>query len=184
MVFSALLLVSLASVVPVQPVYVIGHTGLAFGWLPSELSPPVEGILTAETGTLVSRPGSMGYDYRIHYWRVEEDYTSVDRGVWLRQKLETTLPPDIASSVVYGSMNWVEGSTAVTHLGMRSTGLSAAVNFNMLSGSNVTYRGRAYGVFRDGYAYLIYGMAPMEANPSVLEVMDFIIANAWMTPGI
>lgn len=180
MILFALLLVSLVSSGPVEPMYTVEHTGLAFGWLPNELNPPAAGTLGTDSGTLASRPGSMGYDFRIHYWRHEEEMNSAARGTWLRQKLETTLPPDISESVVYGTMTWTEGSTAVSHLGKRSIGLCTSVNFNMLSGASVLYRGRAYGVFRDGYAYLIYGMAPRDAFPAVGEVMDFIIANAWM----
>ncbi len=178
-----ILLTMLATTVSAEPAYVIEYPGLAFGWLPGELTPPAEGVINAETGVIASRPGSQGYDYRIHYWQLEEELSSVDRGQWLRQNLEAVLPPDITTGVVFGSMNWAEGSTAVSHLGVRSIGLTASVNFNLLSGSNVMYRGCAYGVFRDGYAVLIYGMAPREAVPAIDEVMEFIIANAWMLPG-
>lgn len=180
---AVLLYLLLTSSSNVEPYYVIGHPGIAFGWLPSELTPPAEGVISAETGTLSSLPGSQGYDYRIMYWRLEGDLDSVDKGLWLRQKLETVLPPDALPGVVFGSMTWAEGSTAVSHLGMRSIGLTASVNFNLLSGSSVMFSGAAYGVFRDGYAVLIYGMAPREASPSIREVMEFIIANAWMLPG-
>lgn len=173
----------LTNSLPIEPSYVIEYPGIAFGWLPSELTPPAEGVISAETGTLSSLPGSQGYDYRIMYWQVEEDLDSVDKGLWLRQKLEAVLPPDALPGVVFGSMNWAEGSTAVSHLGMRSIGLTASVNFNLLSGSSVMFSGTAYGIFRDGYAVLIYGMAPREASPAIKEVMEFIIANAWMLPG-
>ncbi len=173
----------LTNSLPIEPSYVIEYPGIAFGWLPSELTPPAEGVISAETGTLSSLPGSHGYDYRIMYWLLEEDLDSADKGLWLRQKLEAVLPPDALPGVVFGSMNWAEGSTAVSHLGMRSIGLTASVNFNLLSGSSVMFCGTAYGIFRDGYAVLIYGMAPRQASPAIKEVMEFIIANAWMLPG-
>lgn len=180
---AVLLYLLLTNSTPVEPMYVIEYPGIAFGWLPGELTPPAEGVISAEAGTLSSLPGSYGYDYRIMYWRLAEDLNSVDKGLWLRQKLEAVLPPDALPGVVFGSMNWAEGSTAVTHLGLRSIGLTTSVNFNLLSGSSVVFCGTAYGLFRDGYAVLIYGMAPREASPAIREVMEFIIANAWMLPG-
>lgn len=180
---AVLLYLLLTNSLPIEPSYVIEYPGIAFGWLPSELTPPVEGVISAETGTLSSLPGSHGYDYRIMYWRLEEDFNSADKGLWLRQKLESVLPPDALPGVVFGSMTWAEGSTAVSHLGMRSIGLTTSVNFNLLSGSSVMFSGAAYGIFRDGYAVLMYGMAPREASPSIRDVMEFIIANAWMLPG-
>lgn len=179
---TAVLLYLLLSL-PAEPSYTIEYPGMAFGWLPNELTPPAEGVLSTETGTLSSLPGPQGYEYRIMYWRLEEDLDSMDKGLWLRQKLETLLPPDALPGVVFGSMNWAEGSTAVSHLGVRSIGLTASVNFNLLSGTSVMFSGTAYGIFRDGYAVLVYGMAPREASPSIREVMEFIIANAWMLPG-
>lgn len=168
-----------ASVQP-EPVYLIEHPGIAFGWLPRELNPPVEGVMTSETGAIASLPGSQGYDFHIYYWLQREELNSFERGLWLRQKLDSVLPPDITPNVVYGAMNWVEGSSAVSHLGLRPVGLTTSVNFNMLSGNSVLYRGCAYGIFRDGYRVLIYGMAPNDASPSIGEIMEFIIANSWM----
>lgn len=165
------------------PVYVLEYPGIAFGWLPAELSNPAEGVLGSESGTVASNPGPDGYDYRIHYWAVQADMSPVDRGLWLRQKLEAVLPPDLAGTVIFGAMNWEEGSTAVAPSGLRSVGLASSLNFNLVSGSNVNFRGRAYGVFRDGYAVLIYGVAPNSAVPGIGDIMEFIMANAWMLPG-
>lgn len=176
-----LLMTALISSASPQPAYVMEVPGIAFGWLPREINPPVEGALGTESGTLVSGPGSQGYDYRIHYWRLDTELSTTDRALWLRQKLESHLPPDVLESVVFGSMNWLEGSTAVAHLNLRSVGLCAAVNFNMVSGGSVLFRGRAVGIFRDGYAVLVYGMAPMDARPAVTDVIDMIMANAWMS---
>ncbi len=168
--------------VPVQnePVYVMENPGIAFGWLPRELDPPAEGTMTRESGAIASYPGSQGYDFHLHYWFQEEDLNSAEKGIWLRQKLEALLPPDVTSNIVFGAMNWVEGSTAVSHLGLRSVGLTTSVNFNMLSENSVVYRGCAYGIFRDGYRVLIYGLAPNNASPAIGEIMELIIANSWM----
>ena len=178
-----LIMVMLSVAEAPTPVYVLEHPGIAFGWLPAELSSPAEGVITVESGTVASNPGPDGYDYRIHYWAVDGDMNPVERGLWLRRKLESVLPPDLAGGIIYGSMNWVEGSTAVISAGVRPLGLASSLNFNLLSGADVHFRGRAYGVFRDGYAVLIYGMAPNSAVPGIGDVMEFIMANAWMLSG-
>jgi hypothetical protein len=160
-----------------EPAYLLEYPGIAFGWLPVEFDPPVEGSLTAESGAIASSPNTQGIEYHVHYW--DEDMTADDRSDdWLDQRLRSVISPDMTPNM--GDIEWTEGSMKSPEREHSSIGLVVSVNFNFLGeGGEVLATGKAYAAFVNGYSILLYGIAPTGTFPIPGQVLDEIIALAF-----
>ncbi len=158
-----------------QP-FVLEHPGFVFEWLPPSMQPPVEGTLDEESGAVASSPSSDGTEYRLHYWL--EEIPTEGMEAWLLQRLQSELPPDVLEGLVTGDVIWTEGGMESGERGGRSIGLVVSVNFNILTETgNIRGRGRAVGVFRNGYSLLVFGIAPFESSEILGSSVDAIISH-------
>lgn len=166
-----------------EPVYELEYPAVGFELLPQELSPPVEGTLTEEAGVISSSPGPDGIEYQLYYWQEElEDNTRKD--IWLAERFNDIIPPDLMPSLLVGNVNWMEGSTASARRETSSIGLVPALNFNVIDSSgNIVGRGRACAIFPEGYSILFYGIAPDESGVNMPGVLDAIVAHMYLLGG-
>jgi len=178
---AALALSLVTAVIAEEPMYVLEYPGIAFDWLTAELSPPVEGTLSEESGSVASAANTVGVEYHFHYWL--EEMTGNDRhGDWLTERLQSVLPPDSQEGLQIGDLTWSEGSMKSPHRLTSSLGLVTSVNFNFITESGtVLARGKAYAVFVNGYSILLWGIAPPAVTPTTGNVLDEIISWAYLT---
>jgi hypothetical protein len=163
-----------------EPLYVLEFPGIAFGWFPDELTPPVEGSLTVESGAIASSPGSSGVEYHIHYW--QEDPGADGAGEWLTERLENTLSPDLPGFYNLGDVKWAQGSTKSPFWEDSSVGIVVTVNFNFLDDAGgVLANGKAIALFVGDYSLLVYGISPGDMYPTAAPVVDEIVAWAYRT---
>jgi hypothetical protein len=162
-----------------DPAYVLDFPGIAFGWLPTELDPPVEGTLTEEAGAVASSPTTQGTEYHISY-RIENPGTG-SAGAWLEERIQSVIPPDMPGIMRLGDTTWDQGSSRSPHWENASVGLVVEVNFNFITESgNVLANGRAVGLFVGDYSILVYGISPLGVSPGAPQVVDEIVAQAYL----
>lgn len=170
---------SLISVPESQPVYVLEHPGVAFGWLPEEMDPPVEGVLQEDAGVITSTETESGAQYKLHYW-MEELEPNTRKDEWLENRFRDILPPELFSSMLIGEVDWTETSMESPFRETESLGLATILNFNILDEEYaVAARGKACAVFTDDYSILIYGMIPDTAEGDIHENFNRLLANIY-----
>jgi hypothetical protein len=181
LLFSALALSFVSIAVAEEPIYVLEYPGIAFDWLTLELSPPVEGTLSEESGSVASSATSSGVEYHFDYWF--EEMTGNDRrGDWLTERLQSVLPPDSQEGLQIGDLTWSEGSMKSPQRLTSSLGLVVSVNFNFITEDGaVLARGKAYAIFVNGYSVLLWGIAPAAVVPTAGNVLDEIVSWAYLT---
>lgn len=163
-----------------EPVYVLEAPGVAFGLLPDEFNPPVEGTLTEETGVITSGPNSTGVEYHLHYWE-ENLEPNTRKGDWLAERFRSIISPDILPSLLISDTEWIEGSTASPHWETRSVGLVPVLNFNVITESgNITGKGRACAIFTEDHSILFYTIRPAGASTDVATGFDNIISHIYL----
>ncbi len=177
---AVIIIAAIGAVSAEEPLYILEQPGIAFGWLTAELNPPVEGFLAEEAGAVASSPTSLGAEYHIHYR--EEDMSAADRsGDWLEQRLHMIISPDMQDALNLGDISWSEGSMKSPFRENASLGLVVSVNFNFITESgSVIAIGKAYAVFVNGYSVLLYGISPVGVTPTPGNVLDEIIAWAYL----
>lgn len=155
--------------------YTLENPGFVFEWLPSCMQPPVEGTLSPESGVAVSNPSDDGTEFHLRYW--EEEIPTEARADWLIQRLRSELAPDVVENLLTGDVTWLEGGLESGERGSSSVGLVVALNFNIITETgNIRGHGRVYGVFRNGYSLLVFGIAPFESSSSLVESVDRIVS--------
>jgi hypothetical protein len=158
-----------------EAAYVLEYPGVVFEWLPPELAEPVEGDLTSETGVVTSIPNSTGTEYIIRYWR-EDIPAGEPRATWLDTRLASLFPPDLEENALMGNMQWVEGSQLTSCRSTLSMGLMPSVNYNFIDHEgNVIGGGRAFAAFRNGYAVLLYCLAPGGSTDEATRALEAIV---------
>lgn len=145
------------------PAYTLEPAGIDFYYLPDYLTPLSEGVMTEESGALTGQPNSSGVTFSCHYWRMDEPVS--DRNLWISEKLSSVISPDLMECINTSPPTWAEGSMAAEVESQRSLGLMAQISFSFSPQSGLPGRGRAYGVFRNGYAVLLIAYGPSEQNP-------------------
>jgi hypothetical protein len=156
--------------------FTLDHAGFVFEWLPPTMLPPVEGVLSAASGVVVSSPSDDGAEYHLRYW--QEEIPTEERAEWLEQRLYSELPPDVVENLLTGVVSWCEGGMESGERGGSSVGLVVALNFNIITESgSIRGRGRAYGAFRNGYSLLVYGIAPYESSRVLTSSVDSIVSH-------
>jgi len=164
----------------VEPVYVLEHPGVAFGSMPLELEEPVTGNLTVEAGVLESSPNTSGTEYHVMYW-LEDPIDTSGKTLWLAERLQTVLPPDVHPQIILGDPDWIEGSTDSPHRGTSSLGLMPTLNFNIVAENGVVLgAGRSAAFFRNGYSVLIYCIAPANQSAFVRDNLDAMISQMYI----
>jgi len=161
-----LIIAALTLIIPLQqetPAYILEPAGIEFTYLPAEICPLVEGTLTEETGAVVGQPNSLGINFGCYYWKT--DNAIDDKTLWIEAKLSSVIPPDLMESIHYSAPVWTEGSMGTETRGTRSLGLMSRINFTFSPPGRAMGRGRAYGIFRNGYAVLVTMYGPSEVNP-------------------
>ena len=156
------------------PVYTLEPVGIEFGYLPEEILPLIEGVMTEEGGALAGQPNSLGMTFGCYYRKIENPIT--DKVLWIQEQLSSVIPPDLMESMHNTAPLWVEGSLGTDIRGARSLGLMSQISFTFSPSGGVMGRGRAYGIFRNGYAVLITMYGPSEANPQ--EFLELVVAQA------
>lgn len=172
-IFAAVLTVVMAQ----GSVYTLDPVGIEFGYLPSEISPLVEGVITEEGGALAGQPNSLGISFGCYYWKIEDEI--LDKDLWIQERLSSVIPPDFMETIHTSTPTWVEGSTGTETRGSLSLGLMSMIDFTFSPASGVMGRGRAYGIFRNNYAVLITIYGPSESNPQFLleRMVDFAVLS-------
>jgi hypothetical protein len=161
-----LIVAVLTLIIPLQqeaPAYILEPAGIEFTYLPAEICPLIEGTMTEETGAVAGQPNSMGMSFGCYYWKTEEDIE--DKTLWIEAKLSSVIPPDLMESIHYSAPVWTEGSVGTDVRNSRSLGLMSRINFTFSPSGGVMGRGRAYGIFRNGYAVLVTMYGPSEIDP-------------------
>jgi hypothetical protein len=164
-----LFIVVLSLTMPVQqeaPAYVLEPVGIDLVYLPPEICPLIEGKMTEETGAIAGQPNSLGISFGCHYWKADEPIEN--KNLWIEEKLSSVVPPDLMGTINAGETVWVEGSTGTGVRGSRSLGLMSEINFTFSPPGGAMGRGRAYGIFRNGYSVLLIIYGPSEINPQNL----------------
>jgi len=157
-----------------SPVYILEPAGIEFGYLPEEICPLVEGTLTQDNGALAGQPNSLGITFGCYYWEMKD--TVSDKNLWLEEKLSSVISPDLMQTIRTSEATWTEGSTATETRGSLSLGLMSEISFTFSPPGGVMGRGKAYGIFRNGYAVLITMYGPAASNPQ--EILDQIVSMA------
>lgn len=175
-----ILAVSLNATEPVEPSYVLDYPGIAFGWLPEEMIPPVEGTLTQEAG-VVTGENTSGSIYYLYYWEEDlEDNSRKDE--WLSERFEDMISPDLLPSLTLGHVRWIEGSTESPFRETSSVGLVTVMNFNRINDTGeILSIGRTFAVFTEDHSVLFYMMIPYEIYNDADEIFHKIIANMYLT---
>ncbi len=169
------LVTALTLIIPASSqVYTLEPVGIEFGYLPTEISPLIEGVMTEETGALAGQPNMLGMTFGCFYWKIDEDIDN--KAFWVEEKLSSVIPPDLMESIQTSEPTWVEGSLATQVRGSRSLGLMSQISFTFSPPGWAMGRGRAYGIFRNGYAVLITMYGPSESNPQ--NFLEQIVATA------
>ena len=156
------------------PMYTLEPVGIEFGYLPSEICPLVEGVMTEETGALAGQPNSLGMTFGCYYWKLDEDVDNKD--LWIEEKLSSVIPPTFMESMHTSATKWTEGSTGTDIRGARSLGLMSEITFTFSPEGGAMGRGRAYGIFRNDYAVLLTIYGPSSVNPQ--NFLEQVVAQA------
>jgi len=156
------------------PAYTLEPAGIDFYYLPEFLSPPVEGILSVETGALAGQPNADGVTFGCYYWEMETPVS--DKNLWIKEKLSSVMPPDLMEITHTSTPTWAEGSQAAEVPPGRSLGLMSEVGFTFFPQNGVMGRGKAFGIFRNGYAVLLVVYGPNEADP--VGIIEQIVGMA------
>ena len=162
--------------------YVLDAPGLAFEYLPGLLESPVEGEMTDERGTIESAPNTLGIEFHVVYTVADlEDPRS--RENWLSNRLENQMPPDVRDVLRISGVHWREGSMLSSERMTGSVGLVAYVDYNIIEQDTgrVLGRGRAYGIFRNGYGTLVYSLSPFENSAETMAEVDSIVDHMHLT---
>ncbi|MEA3267081.1 MAG: hypothetical protein U9P42_09115 [Candidatus Fermentibacteria bacterium] len=170
----------LTSIIPAGdqgPAYILEPVGIEFGYLPAEIAPLVEGVMTEESGALAGQPNSLGLTFGCYYWKMENQIESKD--LWIEEKLSSVLPPNLMESINTTTPTWTEGSSGAEVRGSLSLGLMSEISFTFSPPGGVLGRGRAYGIFRNGYAVLVIMSGPSEINPQ--NFLQQIVALAMLS---
>ena len=163
-----------------EPVYVLEYPGIAFGWLPDEMDPPVEGSLTDEAGVLASSPNATGTEYQLHYWK-EELESNTRKDEWLATRFRNIISPDIFPSLLISDPEWTEGSTTSPFWETSSIGLVPLLNFNMINDrGDVLSKGVACAIFTDDHSILFYMITPVSASTDVRTGFEYIISQMYL----
>ncbi|NOQ21185.1 MAG: hypothetical protein GQ565_00870 [Candidatus Aegiribacteria sp.] len=164
-----------------EPVYVLEYPGIAFGWLPDEMNPPVEGTLTEEAGVITSSPNTTGTEYQLHYWK-EDLEPNTRKDEWLTRRFRNIISPDIFPSLLIGDPEWIEGSTSSPSWETRSIGLVPVMNFNMINDrGDILSKGVACAIFTEDHSILFYIITPTTASTDVRTGFDYIISQMYLT---
>ncbi len=158
----------------IVPVYTLEPVGIEFGYLPSEICPLIEGTMTEESGALAGQPNNLGMSFGCYYWEMENQIENKD--FWIEEKLSSVIPPSFMESIRTSTPTWIEGSTGTDTRGSLSLGLMSVITFTFSPPGGTMGRGRAYGIFRNGYAVLITMYGPSEVNPQ--NYLEQIVALA------
>lgn len=177
MFFSLFTTLTLLVTLQVEPAYTLEAPGIQFNYMPEWLCPVIEGQLTEESGAISGQPNSFGITFGCYYWKTDNQIE--DKNLWLEEKLSSVIPPNIMESFYMGETTWTEGSIATEQRGIRSLGLMTEVSFTFAPPGMVIGRGRAYGVFRNGYTVLITVYGPSEENPQYY--LEQIVSLATLT---
>ncbi len=154
--------------------YTLQPVGIDFGYLPDEICPLVEGVMTEESGALAGQPNSLGMSFGLYYWKTENQIE--DKDFWIEEKLSSVIPPNLMETIRISTPTWAEGSAGTDIRGSLSLGLMSDISFTFSPSGGVMGRGRAYGIFRNGYAVLIMMYGPSESNPQ--NFLEQIVAFA------
>lgn len=178
MFFSLLTTLTILVTSQVEPAYVLNAPGIQFNYLPERICPIIEGQLTEESGAVSGQPNSLGTTFGCYYWKTDNEIS--DKNLWLEEKLSSVIPPDFMSSLHLGETTWTEGSMGTEQRGIRSLGLMTEISFTFNPPGMTIGRGRAYGVFRNGYTVLIIAYGPSETNPQydLEEIVSFATLTA------
>ncbi len=156
------------------PAYTLEPAGIEFGYLPAEICPLIEGVMTEESGALAGQPNSLGISFGCYYWKVENQIE--DKDFWIKEKLSSVIPPNLMEVIRSSTPTWTEGSTGTDTRGSLSLGLMSEISFTFSPPGGVMGRGRAYGIFRNDYAVLITMYGPSGSNPQ--NYLEQIVALA------
>jgi hypothetical protein len=163
-----------------EPVYVLESPGLAFGWLPEEINPPVEGTLTEEAGVITSSPNADGVEIQLHYWK-EDLEPNTRKDEWLSERFRNIISPDILPSLLIGEIDWIEGSTSSPYWETASVGLVPVFNFNAIDGSgNVLGKGAACALFTEEHSILLYMIVPGGNSSDMRTSFDRLISQIYL----
>lgn len=163
-----------------EPVYILEYPGIAFGWLPDEMNPPVEGTMTDEAGVITGGPNSTGTDYQLHYWK-EEIEPNTRKDEWLATRFRNIISPDILSSLIISDPEWIEGSTSSPFWEARSIGLVPVLNFNMINArGTVLSKGAACAIFTENHSILFYTIQPAAASTDIRTEFDHMISQIYL----
>lgn len=157
--------------------YILEPVGIEFGYLPTEISPLIRGVITEESGALAGQPNSLGLTFGCYYWEMENPIDNKD--LWIEEKLSSVLPPNLMESINTTTPTWTEGSTGTEIRGSLSLGLMSEISFTFSPSGGVMGRGRAYGIFRNGYSVLVIMYGPSEVNPQ--NYLQQIVSRAVLT---
>ncbi len=156
------------------PAYTLEPVGIEFAYLPAEICPLIEGVMTEETGALAGQPNSLGMTFGCYYWKLETEVDNKD--LWIEEKLSSVIPPTFMESIHTSTTKWTEGSTGTEIRGTRSLGLMSEISFTFSPEGGAMGRGRAYGIFRNDYAVLLTIYGPSSLNPQ--NYLEQVVALA------
>ena len=156
------------------PMYTLEPVGIEFGYLPSEICPLIEGVMTEESGALAGQPNSLGMTFGCYYWKLDAEVDNKD--LWIEEKLSSVIPPTFMESIRTSTTKWIEGSTGTEVRGAHSLGLMSEISFTFSPQGGSMGRGRAYGIFRNDYAVLLTIYGPSSLNPQ--NYLEQVVALA------
>lgn len=161
----------------VLPVYTLEPAGIEFGYLPAEICPLIEGVMTEEAGALAGQPNSLGMSFGCYYWIMENEIDNKD--LWIEEKLSSVIPPNFMESIRTSTPTWTEGSVGTDVRGSLSLGLMSDISFTFSPAGGAMGRGRAFGIFRNGYVVLITMYGPSESNPQdyLKQIVDLAVLS-------
>ncbi|MCK5842197.1 MAG: hypothetical protein KAH31_08515 [Candidatus Sabulitectum sp.] len=154
--------------------YILEPVGIEFRYLPAEICPLVQGVMTEESGALAGQPNMLGLSFGCYYWEMENQIDNKD--LWIEEKLSSVLPPNLMESINTTTPTWTEGSADTEIRGSLSLGLMSEISFTFSPPGGAMGRGRAYGIFRNGYAVLVIMYGPSGVNPQ--NFLQQIVARA------
>lgn len=159
------------------PMYTLEPAGIDFHYLPEYLTPLAEGAMGEESGALAGQPNSMGITFGCHYWKIDEPVE--DKDFWIEQKLSSVISPDLMEHIIKGEPTWCEGSMAAGVPSSHSLGLMSRIDFTFSPPGGAMGRGRAYGIFRNGYSVLLiaYGPASMNAQDILESIVNLAVLS-------
>ena len=168
----------LLSAVATTPCSVIEYPGIELTYLPEYITPLIEGVVTEESGVLAGQPNEYGVSFSCHYWLSEEPVS--DKNLWVMEKLSSVISPDLMESIHTSSPTWSEGSLLAEVDSRRSLGLMSHISFTFSPPDGSLGRGRAYGIFRNGYSVLLlmYGPSNMNLQNEIERVVGLAVLTA------